>query len=240
MSAPPDSDRVTVEGTGETVGEARWAAMRALERLAPGVSEVQVEFVVVSQGERGLMGVGREPARVMASAPAPAPAAPASPEPHAELGAEAQRVVEVVTRIVGAIDESLRVSVTESDERITATVAGEEAALVIGRHGHTIDAIQHLVLAIVRPPGTELVRDVVVDAQGYRARRERRLREVAAQAAEQALSQGGAVVLEPMSAAERKVVHMVLADNADVETSSDGREPERYVIVTPRGADPSP
>ena len=88
-----------------------------------------------------------------------------------------------------------------------AIVTGDDAALVIGRHGHTIDAIQHLVLAIVLPPGTDLERDVVVDAQGYRARRERRLREVATQAAEQAVSRNAPVALEPMSAAERKVVH---------------------------------
>jgi spoIIIJ-associated protein len=231
----PDADRITVEGAGETVGEARWAALRALERIAPQVAEDQVEFVVISEGERGLMGVGREPARVMASAPGASEAAPAT-----QLGAEALRVEEVVTRIVRSIDEALQVRVEETPESIVAVVTGEDAALVIGRHGHTIDAIQHLVLAIVRPPGTDLERDVIVDAQGYRARRERRLREVATHAAEQALSRNAPVALEPMSAAERKVVHTILAESEAVETSSDGREPERYVVVSPRRADPSP
>jgi spoIIIJ-associated protein len=235
VSDAQDADRVTVEGAGETVGEARWAALRALERIAPKIAEDQVEFVVISEGERGLMGVGREPARVMASAPRDVVGAP-----EARLGDEAQRVAEVVTRIVRSIDGSLQVRVEETPESVVAIVTGDDAALVIGRHGHTIDAIQHLVLAIVRPPGTDLERDVVVDAQGYRARRERRLREVATQAAEQAVSRNQPVALEPMSAAERKVVHTILADSDTVETSSDGREPERYVVVSPRGADPSP
>ena len=74
------SDEVSVEATGETVGEAKWAALRELERLAPGIDRDEVRFQVVSEGERGLLGVGYAPARVLASVERPAPA-PARPEP---------------------------------------------------------------------------------------------------------------------------------------------------------------
>jgi spoIIIJ-associated protein len=215
-------ERVQAEGVGETVGEARWAALRELERLVPGLAEADVEFVVLSEGERGLMGVGREPARVIAATAASRP----------PLGTRAERVADLVGRIALALDEDLRVQVHEDDAGIHALVTGEAAGVVIGRHGHTIDAIQHLVAAIVLQDGGERC-EITVDAQGYRARRERRLRETAAAAAERALREAGPVELEPMSAAERRIVHLALAERADVETTSEGREPARYVVVSP-------
>ena len=117
-------------------------------------------------------------------------------------------------------------------------VAGGDPGPVIGRHGATIDAIEHLAAAVAFPPGAER-RPLSVDAQGYRARRERRLRELAAQAAEEALRENAPMELDPMSAAERKVVHLALADREDVTTSSDGREPERFVVVWPAGTGPA-
>ena len=116
-------------------------------------------------------------------------------------------------------------------------VSGGDPGPVIGRHGATIDAIEHLAAAVAFPPGADR-RPVSVDAQGYRARRERRLRELAAQAAEEALRENAPMELDPMSAAERKVVHLALADREDVTTSSDGREPERFVVVWPAGQGP--
>src|SRR5262245_40926333 len=103
-----DAEHAEAEGTGETVGEARWAALRELERRHPGLDREAVEYVVVSEGERGLLGVGREPARVLAraevpAAPAPAVAAPADPPPADGLSEPAAKVREVVTRIAEAI-----------------------------------------------------------------------------------------------------------------------------------------
>jgi spoIIIJ-associated protein len=230
-------EHVETEGTGETVGEARWAALRELERLAPGLDRESVEYVVVSEGERGLMGLGRQPARVLARALRPAVPvevpAPAQAGPPTSLSEDAQRVQEIVARIAGSIADDFHVHVDEDEESIRATVSGPAAGLVIGHHGHTIDAIQHLVSAIVYPaPGPR--RDVIVDAQGYRGRRERTLRDLARRAADDAARSGRAMELEPMSSAERKVVHLALAERDDVETSSEGREPVRFVVIRPR------
>ena len=121
--------------------------------------------------------------------------------------------------------------VVAADE-IRVTCEGGDLGLLIGRHGQTIDSIQYLVNAIVWK-GAEERKRVVVDAAGYRARREETLQREAVRAAERAVSSGSPVELEPMSAVERRVVHERLKDYPGVTTSSDGAEPNRYVVVHP-------
>jgi spoIIIJ-associated protein len=236
-------DPVTVEGTGDTVGEARWAALRELERQVGPVDQAAVEIVVVSEGERGLLGVGREPARVLARfagpvAPDTAPEPVVADEPDPDLGPTAAAAFRVVSQIAHALGPEYRVLARESGDGIVLDISGGDPGPVIGRHGATIDAIEHLAAAVAFPPGADR-RPLSVDAQGYRARRERRLRELAAQAAQEALRENAPMELDPMSAAERKVVHLALADREDVTTSSDGREPERFVVVWPAGSGPA-
>jgi spoIIIJ-associated protein len=231
---------VSVEGTGDTVGEARWAALRELERQLGTVDQATVEIVVISEGERGLLGVGKEPARVLARVSAPVASTPevaVASEPDPDLSEPAAAALRVVEQIARALGPEYRVKVSEAANGIVLDVSGGDPGPVIGRHGATIDAIEHLAAAVAFPPGADR-RPLSVDAQGYRARRERRLRELAAQAAEEALRENAPMELDPMSAAERKVVHLALADREDVTTSSDGREPERFVVVWPAGAGP--
>jgi spoIIIJ-associated protein len=237
-------DSVSVEGTGDTVGEARWAALRELERRLGTVDQSAVEIVVVSEGERGLLGVGKEPARVLARLAVAVPAAVvAEPEPELEQDSDLSEAAVAAARVVGHIAKALgpeyRVRARERDDTgIVLDISGGDPGPVIGRHGATIDAIEHLAAAVAFPPGADR-RPVSVDAQGYRARRERRLRELAAEAAAEAVRENAPMELDPMSAAERKVVHLALADREDVTTSSDGREPERFVVVWPQGSGPA-
>jgi spoIIIJ-associated protein len=221
------SEQVRVEATGETVGEAKWAALRELEQLVPGLDREGVEFQVVSEGERGLLGVGFTPAQVVAVAKA------APVEPSAESDAEAA-ARDVVERIAGAIGASVRTAVVEEDGVVTVTCSGPDLGLLIGRHGQTIDAIQYLANAINRAEGRES--SVVVDASGYRARRASSLRATARNSAKRALATGRPVELEPMTAVERRIVHESLKDDPEVETSSEGSEPNRYVVVSPASA----
>jgi spoIIIJ-associated protein len=216
------------EGAGDDVVAARAEALRALRDLAGTLAEEDVEFVTVSEGERGLMGVGRQPARVVARAQVAAVA----------LGPVAERVREVVERIAAAIDPELAITVAERGTRVVAVASGGDTARLIGRHGQTIDAVQHLAAAAALP-GSDGEWEIVVDTAGYRARRERRLRALALKAAGRALREGRAQALEPMSSAERRIVHTVLVDHDGVETASEGRDPARYVVVRPRrAADP--
>jgi spoIIIJ-associated protein len=213
-----------VETTGETVGEAKWAALRELERLQPGLDKAAVRFQVLSEGERGLLGVGYAPARVLAVVDEQAVA-----EPREESEAAAQ-VREVVERIADAIGVRCHVDVREDDESIRATCGGAELGLLIGKHGQTIDAIQYLANAIARKGGAE-AKDVVVDAAGYRARRRATLETLAVRSAQRALREGR-VELEPMTSIERKIVHLRLQEFPGVATSSEGTEPNRFVVIT--------
>ena len=115
---------------------------------------------------------------------------------------------------------------------MSAEYVGEDVALLIGRHGETIDAIQHLAYRIAMH-GVSERRSVTVDAAGYRERRAEKLRAAADQAAETAVSQRRAVPLEVMSALERKVIHEHLKTRHDVETYSEGQEPSRHLVVAP-------
>ncbi len=225
-----ETESVQVEATGETVGEAKWAALRELERMRPGIDKAAVRFQVVSEGERGLLGVGYAPARVIASVDAAAAPSEQEAADESELAAEVRDVVE---HILDAVGVSARIELDENDETVTATVVGRELGLVIGKHGQTIDAIQYRANAIVwRGRGDER-KAVVVDAAGYRARREATLSALAKRSAERAVSTARSVELEPMTAVERKVVHLQLKDVPGVVTRSEGTEPNRFVVIDP-------
>ncbi len=265
------SERQSVEAIGETVGEAKWTAVRELERRVPGLDRAAVEFQVLSEGERGLMGVGREPARVVASVTASGPAAPpaaapsrpsrgagdsrgqrsrgrdrgdaprspraerprdASPptEPEA-IGPRADQVRDFVSGVCGAVVPGVGVHVRESEDQFIATLYGGDLGPLIGKHGHTMDAVHYLTNAILCRETPPI--NVIVDAQGYRQRRETLLRETAERVALRVRTTGRPESLEPMTSAERKVVHTILADEPGIQTASEGREPRRFIVVSP-------
>jgi spoIIIJ-associated protein len=105
--------------------------------------------------------------------------------------------------------------------------------MLIGRHGQTIDSIQYLLNAILYRRGEDVRKEVVVDAAGYRARRRATLETLAVRSAERALESGSSVELDPMTAVERKIVHLRLKEFDGVETASEGTEPNRYVVILP-------
>lgn len=231
-------DRLETEATGETVGEAKWAALRELERRFPGLDKATVEFAVLSEGERGLLGVGFTPARVVARAPEPPPAR--SPDragsvPLAQGDSPPQaRVRELLLRVREALALDATVTVREEPDGLVATFDGRDLGLVIGKHGQTIDALQYLANAVAARAAGERI-EVVIDAAGYRDRRRVALEALADRTAERVVSTGSPVALDPMTSSERKIVHLRLRDRPDVVTSSDGSEPNRYVVVSPPG-----
>jgi spoIIIJ-associated protein len=139
---------------------------------------------------------------------------------------------DLLEEIVDSLGLDVEVRVEESDGVLTGSVEGEDVGLFIGRRGQTIDAVQHLAQRIVFRGGSPDSR-VVVDADGYRERRAESLRTVALDAAEDALRSGEAIELDPMPASERRIVHEYLRERGDVQTHSEGEEPERYLVVEP-------
>lgn len=220
------STEVSVEATGETVGEAKWKALRELERAAPGLDKSTVRYQVVSEGERGLLGVGYTPAHVIASGEA-VEQAPREPIDESDESAHVRALVE---HVVAAIGIGARVDVEETDAELLVTCSGGDVGLLIGKHGQTIDALQYIANASVYRRGEG--KSVTVDAAGYRERRRATLEGIALRAAERA-ARGYRVVLDPMSAVERKVVHERLKEIEGIATTSEGTEPNRYVVVLP-------
>ena len=220
--AEPGPEERSAEADGNTLGEAKWSVMKELEPRFPGVTANSVRFEVVEEGDG-------DPARVRGTVDLEAWRAEADEDLPEE---PAERLRAVVTRVVQALGLRATVDVEETAEEIRATVNGEDLGLLIGKHGATIDALQHLAMrAALR--GSEERKQIVVDAAGYRERREAALQRSADRAVSDALRFGRSVELEPMRAPERKVVHMYLRERTDVETHSEGDEPDRRLVVTP-------
>jgi spoIIIJ-associated protein len=144
----------------------------------------------------------------------------------------AERIRETLERIAEAAGVETAIEVREDEEGLWAEYRGDELGLLIGHHGQTVDAIQHLAYRIAFRGAAER-KGVVVDAAGYRERRSAALRAEADSAASTALRDGRPVALDAMSSLERKVVHEYLRDRHDIETYSEGQEPARRLVVAP-------
>ncbi len=143
---------------------------------------------------------------------------------------------ELLEDLLEEIAEGLRldveVEVLEADGVLLGRLKGDDVGLFIGRRGQTIDAVQHLAQRIVFPEGPSPVR-VTIDADGYRERRAELLQGDADEAVEEAVRLGRPVELDPMPPSERRIIHEYLRDREDVETHSEGEEPERYLVISP-------
>jgi spoIIIJ-associated protein len=140
---------------------------------------------------------------------------------------------ELLEHVVEGLGLEARIEVLADEESITGTLHGEDLGLFIGRHGQTIDAVQHLAQRILLADPEAERRRIVVDAENYRARRREALEKQADQAAIDAERYGRPVALDAMTASERKHVHEYLRERGGVDTHSEGDEPERHLVVTP-------
>lgn len=146
--------------------------------------------------------------------------------------AAVDRVRELLARVSEALALQAEVEVRDEDGVIHGTLHGEDLGLFIGRHGQTIDAVQHLAYKAATLSDPASVR-VIVDAAGYRERRREILERQADQAAADAVRTVRPVALDAMSASERKIVHEYLKERTEVETYSEGTEPDRHLVVAP-------
>ncbi len=209
-----------------TVEDAKRKALDQLRKVVPLVDQRDVEFIVVEEGAKGgLFGRGKLLAQVEARLH------PGEPRAEEDAPPEADALKEFVQTVVRLMGIDADVSVTETAEGLKAEVAGDDLGLLIGRHGSTIDALQ-CVAGIAVNGDRHNRRQIVVDAEGYRGRRETALAALADRTAQKVAREGGSITLQPMSAAERKVIHLHLKSDARVETTSDGNEPYRAVVIS--------
>ncbi|OFV80452.1 MAG: hypothetical protein A2W26_09445 [Acidobacteria bacterium RBG_16_64_8] len=144
----------------------------------------------------------------------------------------AARLRAFLERVLWEMGLTGQVRISEGPEELTADISGEDLGILIGRRGQTLDALEYLA-GIALFPGGYPRKHVELDAEGYKERRRRQIERVAGRKADEAAKHGRPVQLAPMTAAERKIVHLALRDRDDVTTMSEGREPYRAVVISP-------
>jgi spoIIIJ-associated protein len=246
-------ERPTLEIIAPTVEE---AIANGLDQLGLSADAVSVE--VLDAGTKGLFGMGGRQVRVRLTvhgpggAPAPAQKPASRPDREAApiskpAAAAADKVHDpaldltesVISKLLHSMGLEAQVSAQfdESDrpERrsIRVDVRGKDLSSLIGRHTETLNAFQYIASLIVGKEAGQFVQ-LVVDVEGFRARREKQLRQMAQRSADQAMKMGRRVTLEPMSASERRIIHMELQGHPSVTTESVGEEPRRKVTIVPK------
>jgi spoIIIJ-associated protein len=232
-----------------------------LEVIAPSVEEAvekglndlgltrdDVEVEILDEGKRGLFGLNTRQARIAlkikASPAAPVkaqkePAVKAEPKAETSVADEAEEVSiarETINIILEKmnVDAVVKVRLGDSEENrvqpVLVDIEGNDLSFLIGRKAETINSLQYITSLIVsREVGRWI--PLQIDVQHYRQRREEEVRKLARRIAEQVVSTGRKQILEPMPPNERRIVHLELRDNPNVETESTGEEPRRKVTV---------
>jgi spoIIIJ-associated protein len=221
-----DTEFATIAGAG-TIEDAKRKALDQLRKVVPFVNEADVDFLVVDEGSRGgLFGRGKLEARVEARL------RPVAERVDGDLLPDAEVLREFVQTVVDLMGIDASIDASENADRVKANISGDDLGLLIGRHGATIDALQYIAAIVVNGDRRER-RQVVVDAEGYRERREVALQSLADRTAQKVARESASVTLQPMTAAERKVIHLHLKEHPRVETVSEGNEPYRAVVISP-------
>jgi len=221
-----------------------------------GLPADAVEVEVLDAGSKGLFGFGGRQVRVRLTVktaayeevpapsgsipepqPAPVKSALAAPLEDPLLALAEQTVSTLLHHLRLTAQVSARYGEKEREDRtiIQVDIHGEDLGILIGRRSETLNALQHVASLIVSKKTQQWVH-LIVDVEGYRSRRERQLRHMARRMAEQAVKTGRRQVLEPMTAAERRIVHLELRNHPAVTTESIGEEPARKVTIIPKNS----
>ncbi|MFC3041042.1 RNA-binding cell elongation regulator Jag/EloR [Virgibacillus xinjiangensis] len=196
--------------SGRTVDE---AVHSALEQL--NITKDQVDIEVIDQGKKGIFGFGAKRAIVKVT----------------QRRNPAEETEAYLKEIVQDMDLDVQVHTAVEGKHVMYELVGDELALLIGKRGQTLNALQYLAqLAINR--NSDRYYSVTVDAEGYRTKRRESLEALAIKMAEKAEQLNKKVALEPMPSFERKIVHQIL-QNRKVTTYSDGAEPHRHIVIKP-------
>lgn len=149
----------------------------------------------------------------------------------------AERATDFLQGVLERMGIAADIDVNESEDKIVLEIQTSDPEQVIGRKGQVVDALQHLVSKVVyRERAGEKGKPIIVDAGGYRAKHIERLQQLAARMGEKATSTLRIVELAPMSAHDRRIVHMAIAEMAGLSSRSEGEGDDRHILVVPDGA----
>ncbi|MGD9497884.1 MAG: RNA-binding cell elongation regulator Jag/EloR [Armatimonadota bacterium] len=236
------------EGTGRTLEEAQEKALRKLGVPAdrvhfevlhrPGTlgglfgrAEFKVRATLVDVGEPEQEPEAEEPAAQEPTAQAPAAAPVPEDLPHRALAEAARDLLQRMIDLMG-VEGTARIAGASEDE-VRLNVEGEDIGLLIGRHGATLDAVQ-LIVAIAANRAVNDGARVIVDAEDYRARHASMIESRARKLAEEAKQTGKEVVVPDLKAYERRLMHLALKSDPDVETYSEGEGDDRVLVISPK------
>ena len=202
-----------IEKTGKTIDEAVELALKDL-----GASRDEVEIRIINEPRRGFLGfLGAKLARVEVSL----------------KDGPAHKAGKLLKSIFKSMQLQVNMNIEEKDHEILINLEGNELGILIGRRGETLDALQYLVSLAVNK-NTETRKKIIIDVEGYRKRREETLQKLALKLADKAKQKGRNVVLEPMTSQERRIIHTVLQGRDDIYTFSEGEEPCRKIVISPK------
>lgn len=203
----------TVEKTGKTVEEAIELALSEM-----GISREEAEIDVIEQPIKGILGfLGTKPARVKVVV----------------KNSPSRRARAFLDSIFKTMDLDADVTIRENENTVMVDLQGEKLGILIGRRGETLDALQYLMNLSVNK-NLDSRKKIILDIEGYRQRREETLKNLAFKLADKARQRGRSVVLEPMNSLERRIIHTALQEAQDITTFSEGEEPYRKIIITPK------
>ncbi|CQR45802.1 R3H domain protein [Paraliobacillus sp. PM-2] len=202
-----------VTASGQTVEDAVQSALKQLN-----TTEDQVNVEIIDEGKKGILGLFGSKRAIVKVTVAEDPI---------------QLVKDYLTDILtGFTNEIVKVEPFVQGNTITFELTGEKLAMIIGKRGQTLNAMQYLVQTMINRKAKERY-NIIVDAEGYRERRKQTLEQLAHRLADKATKINKHVSLEPMPSFERKIIHGTLQDNHKVETYSDGVDPHRHVVIKP-------
>lgn len=201
--------------TGRTVEEAIAEGLGVL-----GLTREEAEIAVLEEGKKKLFGAVKAKVQITKKV------------------SDAKRASDFVDELLEILNISAVSEIVDDEENIKIDIKTTNSSRVIGKHGDVLDAIQTLAGAVANI-GRNDYKKVVVDCENYRGQREETLRELAEKLAKKAVEKGRKMTLEPMNPYERRIIHSALANNADVKTISEGKEPVRYIAVIPNNANPN-
>ena len=202
------------EFTGKTVEEAVDEGLKAL-----GLAREEAEVVVIEEGKKGLFKSVKAKVKI------------------SKKRTDGERAVEFLEGLFSILNIAATEELEEDEEHTKINVITTNSYSVIGHRGEILDALQVLAGAVANI-GREEYKRVVVDCENYREKREETLKRLANKLAEKAVRTGRKLSLEPMSPYERRVIHSALADSTEVKTQSEGKEPNRYIVVIPNNLRP--
>ncbi|NLI14538.1 RNA-binding cell elongation regulator Jag/EloR [Pelotomaculum propionicicum] len=202
-----------VEKTAKTVDEAVELALKEL-----GAAKEEVEIEVLEEPSKGILGLIKvKQARVKVVL----------------KEGPSQKASNLLKQIFKSLELDVDIKTTENEKSLLVDLKGHDLGILIGRRGETLDALQYLVNLSVNK-NQETRKKIIIDIEGYRNRREKTLQKLALKLADKARQRGRNVVLEPMSSQERRIIHTALQGRDDIYTFSEGEEPYRKIIISPK------